>query len=75
MMCVSWWLVVSRSQSGELRVLCGGQHSAYQTRNHLVEKRWLSLWVGTDFALLDRGYVGGSMDFGVSRLLPFNHRA
>ena len=52
-------VAVSRSRGGELRVLLGGEHSAYQTKNYLVKQRWLSLWVGTDFAFQDGNYVGG----------------
>lgn len=33
-----------------------------QTKNYLVKQRWLSLWVGTDFALLDENYMGGWVD-------------
>ena len=68
-------VAVSRSGGGELRVLLGGEHCASQTKNYLVKQRWLSLWVDTDFALLDENCMGGWVDSWVNRLLPFIHKA
>lgn len=57
-MCVSWWL--SAGVGWRVEGVAWRRTFCFKTKNYLVKQRWLSLWVGTDFALLDEKTTWGA---------------